>query len=194
MKRICLFAASAMGARPSYADAAAEFGHTVASRGIGLVYGGCCVGLMKIAANAALAAGGEVIGVIPEALVDLEIAHRGLTELKIVGSMHERKATMAELSDGFAALPGGLGTLEETFEVLTWSQLGFHKKPCGLLNIDGYYDQLLAFLDHCVEQGLLRAPNRKKILAEANTEALLERFASYEPAESEKWLRRLSEL
>ncbi|HEY7645450.1 MAG TPA: TIGR00730 family Rossman fold protein, partial [Hyphomicrobiales bacterium] len=141
-----------------------------------------------------LAAGGEVIGVIPEALVDLEIAHRGLTELKIVGSMHERKATMAELSDGFAALPGGLGTLEETFEVLTWSQLGFHKKPCGLLNIDGYYDQLLAFLDRCVEEGLLRAPNREKILAEANTEALLERFASYESAESEKWLRRLSEL
>lgn len=194
MKRICLFAASAMGTRASYAEAAAEFGRTVASKGIGLVYGGCCVGLMKIAANAALAAGGEVIGVIPEALVELEIAHRGLTELKIVGSMHERKATMAELSDGFAALPGGLGTLEETFEVLTWSQLGFHKKPCGLLNIDGYYDQLLGFLDHCVAEGLLRAPNREKILSETNTEALLERFAAYEPAESEKWLRRLSEL
>lgn len=194
MKRICLFAASAMGARASYAGAAAEFGRTVAERGIGLVYGGCSIGLMATAANAALAAGGEVIGVIPAALVDLEIAHRGLTELKIVGSMHERKATMAELSDGFAALPGGLGTLEETFEVLTWSQLGFHKKPCGLLNIDGYYDRLLGFLDHCVEQGLLRAQNREKILAEANTVALLERFAAYEPAESEKWLRRLSEL
>jgi uncharacterized protein (TIGR00730 family) len=194
MKRICLFAASSMGVRPSYAEAAAEFGRTLALRGIGLVYGGCSVGLMGIAADAALAAGGEVIGVIPEPLVELEIAHPGLAELRIVGSMHERKAQMAELSDGFAALPGGFGTMDEMFEILTWSQLGFHRKPCGFINIDGYYDGLLSFLDRCVAEGLLRRENRQTILTAANTEALLGAFESYEPAEAKKWLRRLKEL
>ena len=178
---------SAMGARPSYADAAAEFGHTVASKGIGLVYGGCCVGLMKIAANAALAAGGEVIGVIPEALVDLEIAHRGLTELKIVGSMHERKATMAELSDGFAALPGGLGTLEETFEVLTWSQLGYHGKPCGMLDVGGYFRELFAMLDRAVAEKFISPAHRSLVIADADAASLLGRMEAYRPVAAGKW-------
>lgn len=194
MKRICLFAASNPGVRPSYAVAAAAFGRLLAARGIGLVYGGAGIGLMGAAANAALAAGGEVIGVIPQSLVDREIAHAGLTSLRVVGSMHERKALMSELSDGFAVLPGGLGTLEELFEVLTWSQLGFHAKPCGLLNIEGYYDGLLAFLDHTVTEGLLPAGNREMLLVAGDGEELLEKFAAYRPKRVEKWLERKSEL
>ncbi|MGB0087027.1 MAG: TIGR00730 family Rossman fold protein [Rhodomicrobiaceae bacterium] len=194
MKRICLFAASSVGVRDAYAKAAAEFGALVASRGIGLVYGGGGVGLMNVAANAALAAGGEVIGVIPQALVDMEVAHYGLTELRIVGSMHERKALMSELSDGFAALPGGLGTIEEFFEVLTWAQLGFHTKPCGLLNIDGYYERLLGFLDHAAAERLLRRENREMILVAESAEALLDEFADFRPVAAEKWIIRKSDL
>jgi uncharacterized protein (TIGR00730 family) len=194
MKRICLFCGSSHGARAAYAEAAAEFGRTLALRGIGLVYGGCSIGLMDVAANAALAAGGEVIGVVPEPLVALEIAHPGLTELRVVGSMHERKAQMAELSDGFAALPGGLGTLDEMFEILTWSQLGFHDKPCGFLNIEGYFDHLLRFLDHCVAESLLRRENRETILVAGDIASLLDQFAQYKPAESQKWLRELKDL
>ena len=194
MKRICLFAASSVGVRDAYAKAAAEFGALVASRGIGLVYGGGGVGLMNVAANAALAAGGEVIGVIPQPLVDMEVAHYGLTELRIVGSMHERKALMSELSDGFAALPGGLGTIEEFFEVLTWAQLGFHTKPCGLLNIDGYYERLLGFLDHAAAERLLRRENREMILVAESAEALLDEFADFRPVAAEKWIIRKSDL
>ena len=194
MKRICLFAASSRGVRDVYAEAAAQFGTLVASRGIGLVYGGGGVGLMNVAADAALAAGGEVIGVMPQALVDMELAHHGLTELRIVGSMHERKALMSELSDSFAALPGGLGTIEEFFEVLTWAQLGFHAKPCGLLNIDGYYDRLLGFLDHAVAERLLRRENREMILVAESAEALLEEFADFRPGAQERWIIRKSDL
>ncbi|WP_088343054.1 MULTISPECIES: TIGR00730 family Rossman fold protein [Rhodomicrobium] len=195
MKRICLFAASSMGARASYAQAAAAFGQLVASRGIGLVYGGAHVGLMGVAANAALAAGGEVIGIIPQSLVDRELAHYELTALHIVASMHERKAMMSELSDGFAVLPGGIGTMEELFEVLTWSQLGFHQKPCGLINIDGYFDRLLGFLDHAVAERLLPQLDRDRLLVAEDANGLLERFHDYRPpAVREKWLDSEDEL
>ncbi len=190
MKRICLFAGSSPGLRDSYAREAAAFGRLLANEGIGLVYGGASVGLMDFAANAALEAGGEVIGIMPQSLVDKEIAHHGLTDMRIVTSMHERKALMAELSDGFAALPGGLGTLEEFFEMLTAAQLGFHSKPCGLMNIEGYYDSLLAFLDHSVAERLLRQENRDMVIVAPNGGELLERFRSYRPVKVDKWLDR----
>jgi uncharacterized protein (TIGR00730 family) len=194
MKRICLFAGASSGARASYRTAAADFGRYVASRGIGLVYGGATIGLMGIAANAALEAGGEVIGVIPQALADRELAHDRLAALHIVGSMHERKAMMSELSDAFAVLPGGLGTMEEMFEVLTWGQLGFHEKPCGLLNIDGYYDRILSFLDHTVAERLLSQVDRDRLLVADNGETLLALFAAYRPAPVQKWIDDPQEL
>ena len=157
LMRICVYAGSNPGANPAYGEAAADLARLLASRGIGVVYGGGKVGLMGILADTALAAGGEVIGVIPQDLMDREIGHAGLTELHVVGSMHERKALMAELSDGFVALPGGAGTLEELIEVYTWSQLGLHAKPMGVLNVAGYYDGLAALLDHAVQEGFLRA-------------------------------------
>ena len=171
MKRICVFAGSNSGASPEYLVAAAELGRTLAVRQLGLVYGGARVGLMGALADAALGGGAHVIGVMPEALVAKEVAHRGLSELRVVSSMHERKAMMADLADGFVALPGGLGTLEEFFEVLTWAQLGLHGKPCGLLDIDGYFDGLLKFLDHSVGEGFVKAEHRRMILtAEASAE------------------------
>ncbi len=194
LKRVCVFAGSSSGTRASYTAAAAGLGRLLSGRGIGVVYGGASVGLMTAVADAALANGGEVIGVIPRLLVDLEIAHPGLSELKIVGSMHERKALMSELSDGFIALPGALGTLEEVFEVLTWAQLGYHRKPCGLLNVEGYYDRLLDFLDHTVSEGLLRQQNRDTLLVAENGEMLLEQFETYEPAHVEKWIDRRDQL
>lgn len=194
MKRICLFAGASLGSRASYSTAAAAFGHYVGSRGIGLVYGGATIGLMSIAANAALEAGGEVIGIIPQALADRELAHDRLAALHVVGSMHERKAMMSELSDAFAVLPGGLGTLEEMFEVLTWGQLGFHEKPCGLLNIDGYYDRILSFLDHSVAERLLSQVDRDRLLVADNGETLLELFAAYRPAPVQKWIDDPEEL
>ena len=151
MKRICVFAGSSRGAREDYAQAAERLAFELVNRGYGVVFGGGRVGMMGVLADATLALGGEVIGVIPKALLEKEVAHGGLTELRVVASMHERKAMMAELSEGFIALPGGLGTLEEFFEVLTWAQLGLHPKPCGLLNVRGYYDRLLEFLDLTVE-------------------------------------------
>jgi uncharacterized protein (TIGR00730 family) len=160
----------------------------LAERDITLVYGGGHVGLMGVVADASLAASGEVIGVMPRTLVEREIAHNGLTKLHVVGSMHERKALMAELSDGFVALPGGTGTLEEFFEVLTWAQLGEHRKPCGLLNVAGYYDPLLAVFDHMVARDFLSDKHRGMFVVERYPERLLESFANYEPSTITKWI------
>ena len=192
MKRVCVFAGSSSGAHSEYAEAAGQLGHTLGARGIGVVYGGACVGLMGVMADAALAAGTDVTGVIPSALVAKEIAHRGLTDLRVVASMHERKALMAELSDAFIALPGGWGTLDELFEVLTWGQLGLHRKPCGLLNAHGYFDRLLSFLDHTVEQGFVRREYRSMIAVSPSPAALLDTLASYRPPKVEKWIDRAS--
>ena len=164
MNRLCVFCGSSPGRNPAYLAAAAELGTVLAKRRIGLVYGGASIGLMGAVADAARAAGGEVIGVIPRALVELEVAHTGLADLRVVASMHERKALMAELSDGFIALPGGIGTLEELFEVWTWGQLGSHRKPCALLNVAGFYDRLLGFLDFVADEAFLRPVHREMLL------------------------------
>ena len=172
-RRVCVFCGSHDGDDPSYAQAAIATGKLLASRGIGLVYGGAKVGLMGHIANAALVGGGEVIGVIPEKLQSREIAHQGLTELFVVDSMHARKTMMAHLADAFIALPGGWGTLEETFEVLTWAQLRFHSKPLGVLNVRGFFDGLLAFADHAVEEGFLMAEHRRLLLSAGDPDVLL---------------------
>jgi len=178
MNKICLFCGSSQGVRSGYLDLARDFGTALASRGLDLVYGGARTGLMGAAADAALASGGRVIGVIPQSLADMEVAHAGLTELHLVNSMHERKALMADLSDGFAALPGGLGTLDEWFEIWTWAQLGFHHKPIGLLNFEGFFDPLLAFLDHLVAEGFVRPEHRAMAVVEREVGALLGRLMS----------------
>jgi uncharacterized protein (TIGR00730 family) len=177
MKRICVFAGSSSGVQPQYLEAADALGRALAGRQIGIVYGGARVGLMGTLADAALAAGGEVIGVIPSMLVDREIAHGELTDLRIVASMHERKAMMNDLSDAFIALPGGLGTLEEMFEVLTWAQLGLHRKPTGILNVEGYFDRLLEFLEHSVREGFLRQQYRETLAVSVLAEELLDILA-----------------
>ena len=173
MQHVCVYCGSNRGARPEYAAAATRLGRLLGERGIGLVYGGGNVGLMGVLADAALAAGAAVTGVIPQTLVDREVAHQGLTEQRIVGSMHERKALMAELGDAFIALPGGLGTLDELFEIWTWSQLGFHAKPCGLLDVAGYFQPLVAFLDRAVAEGFVRRPHRETLCLESDPERLL---------------------
>lgn len=190
MKRICVYCGSSSGKRPEYTRAAHLLAGELALRGIGLVYGGAHVGIMGQLADAVLAQNGEVIGVIPEDLVTKEVAHYGLTELKIVGSMHERKALMADLSDGFIALSGGLGTLEELFEILTWAQLGLHRKPCGLLNIDGYYDGLVAFLDHAVDEQFVKPVDRSMLLIEKHPKHLLDIFSTYRAPSVQQWLGR----
>jgi len=190
MKRVTVFCGSSRGARPAYTDAARQMAAALVRRGLGLVYGGGCVGLMGTLADAVLAEGGEVIGVIPEALVQWEVAHRGCTELRVVGSMHERKALMAELADAFIALPGGYGTVEELCEVLTWSQLGLHVKPCGLLNVEGYYDPLLALLDHSVQERFLRPVHRSLLLQEREPERLLDLLEAFTPPPLDKWIDR----
>lgn len=191
MRRVCVFCGSSPGARPAYAEAAEELAGLLAGEGIGLVYGGGGVGLMGRLADAMLAGGGEAIGVIPRALVAREIGHTGLSELRVVGSMHERKALMAELSDAFVALPGGLGTLEELFEVYTWSQLGLHRKPCALLDVEGYYADLAGFLAHAVEERFLREEHRAMLIVEREPGALLERLESFEPEGVQpKWIDR----
>ena len=190
MRRVCVYCGSNAGARPAYAAAAAALAAALAERGLGVVYGGGNVGLMGVLADAALAAGGEVIGVIPRALVELEVAHFGVSKLEVVESMHERKARMAELSDAFLALPGGLGTLEELFEVWTWWQLGFHAKPCGLLDVEGYYAPLVAFLDRAVAEGFLRPEHRAALRVATDAGTLLAELARWRPATSGKWLDR----
>lgn len=184
--RVCVFCGSSTGRQPIYAEAAAGLGRLLAERGIDLVYGGATVGTMGVIADAALAAGGRVIGVIPTQLVDLEIAHRGLTELHEVADMHQRKALMADRSDAFIALPGGAGTLEELFEVWTWSQLGLHAKPIGLLDVGGYYDRLRPLLDHMVAEGFLRAEYRDGLQIGPDPVELLERLAAVRAPEP-KW-------
>jgi len=193
LRHVCVFCGSSSGTRDDYRTATATLAAELVRRGIGLVYGGACVGLMGILADEVLARGGEVIGVIPKALVDREIAHRGVTDLRVVESMHERKATMAGLADAFIALPGGFGTFEEFCEAVTWTQLGLHQKRCGLLNVAGFYDPLLALFDRAVADGFLKPQNRTIVAAEAEPAALLDTL-SRAPARSEpKWLRSLAE-
>ncbi|HEX8926439.1 MAG TPA: TIGR00730 family Rossman fold protein [Terriglobales bacterium] len=190
MRRVCVFCASSPGARPEYRAAAEEIGTELARRHIGLVYGGGNVGLMGVVADAALAAGCEVIGVIPKKLMARELGHNGLTQLHVVGSMHERKALMADLSDAFIALPGGYGTLDEFCEVLTWSQLGLHSKPCGILNVRGYYSPLLTMFDHAVDERFLKPENRELVLAQDTAPALLDAIERWRAVPVEKWLDR----
>ena len=177
MRRICVYAGSNPGSDRAYANSARDLARLLAERDIGLVYGGGHVGLMGVLADTVLEAGGEAIGVMPQALVDREISHTGLTELHVVASMHERKALMAELSDAFVAVPGGIGTLEELIEVYTWSQLGIHSKACGVLNVRGYYDALAAFLDHALDEGFLPRSSRDKLTVAANAESLLDHWS-----------------
>lgn len=179
MKRICVFCGSSPGLSPEYAQAARQLGSFLARRQLGLVYGGGKVGMMRELATAVLEQGGDVIGVIPHELWEKKVAFTELSDLRVVASMHERKAVMAELADGFIALPGGLGTLEEFFEVWTWAQLGMHQKPCGLLSIRGYFSPLLPFLDHLVAEGFLAPAHRSMVMVEEQPEALLEQFSQY---------------
>jgi uncharacterized protein (TIGR00730 family) len=190
LKRVCVFAGSSPGAREEYRRLACDLGLALVQRGLSLVYGGAKVGLMGILADTALRHGGEVIGIIPEALVTKEVAHSELSELRIVPSMHERKRQMAELSDAFVALPGGIGTVEEFTEILTWAQLGLHVKPCGLLNAGGFYDRLIDFLDHAVSERFLRPDHRSMLLIAQRPEDLLDLFAGYSPPAVEKWIDR----
>jgi len=186
LKRICVFCGSSPGAKPEYARAARELGALLARRKIGLVFGGGRVGLMGHVARAALENGGEVIGVIPRQLHEKKVAFTGISDLRVVETMHERKALMAELADGFMALPGGLGTLEEIFEIVTWAQLDMHHKPCGLLNIAGYFTPLLAFLDQVAAEGFVDAAHRSMILTAGNPGELLRMFATYHPPMADK--------
>jgi uncharacterized protein (TIGR00730 family) len=188
IKRLAVFCGSNPGARPDYVDGARALGRLLCERGIGVVYGGSSVGMMAALAEAVLDELGDIIGVIPKMLVEREVAHRTLTDLRIVDSMHERKALIAELSDGFVALPGGIGTLEEFFEIWTWAQLGVHQKPCGLLNVAGYFDPLLAFLDRAVEEKFVRDVHRSMVIVESEPRRLLERFEAYEPPKVVKWI------
>ncbi|QWT46892.1 LOG family protein [Azospira inquinata] len=199
MKRICVFCGSSSGTRPVYRSAAQALGRSLAEQGLELVYGGGNVGLMGTVADACLAAGGQVIGVIPQALMGKEVAgrhleHRQLTRLEVVDSMHTRKARMAELADGFIALPGGFGTFEEFCEIITWGQLGFHTKPCGLLNVEGYYDALLGLFDHAVAEGFLRQENRQLVLTAQEPDALLAAMGRYQAEPVTKWIKDVPQL
>jgi len=187
MKTVCLFCGSSRGGNPRYIEGAFKMGSLIARRGMTMVYGGAAVGLMGAAAKGCLESGGRVIGVMPENLVKLEVAHAGLTELIVVPSMHERKAKMNGLSDGFITLPGGIGTLDETFEVITWRQLSLHEKPVGILNIDGFFDPLMAFLDRVVRDGFLREEHRTMLITGTDPEGLLDRMENHRPAPSGKW-------
>jgi uncharacterized protein (TIGR00730 family) len=181
LTRLCVFCGTNAGSRPEYGSAARELGTLLAEEVIELVYGGASVGIMGELADAVQAAGGHVTGIIPQQLIQKESAHRGIQDLIVVASMHQRKSQMADLSDGFIALPGGIGTLEGFFEILTWGQLGIHAKPCGILNIAGYFDALTAFLDHAVKEGFLTETHRKTIMVESDPKALLGRLRAYEP-------------
>lgn len=186
MQRICVYCGSNLGSRDLYADAARELADVLVRHDLELVYGGADKGIMGVIADAVLELGGEVHGVIPKMLCDKEMAHQGLTELHIVASMHARKAMMAALSDGFIALPGGFGTLEEIIEIITWGQLRFHDKPCGLLNVDGYFDPLLRYLDHAMHEGFLRPENRAMLLCDSSAAGLIGKFEKYTAPRIEK--------
>jgi uncharacterized protein (TIGR00730 family) len=188
MKRICVFCGSSAGEDPRYLDAADRFGQILAREGIELVYGGSRVGMMGRIAAANLQAGGRVIGIIPGAVMNRELAHQDLTELRVVKSLHERKSEMAELSDAFVALPGGLGTVEAFFELLTWAQLGLHRKPCAMLNVAGYFDPLVRFLDHMSREGFMAKPHRDMVLVEEDPDALLRRLREYQPPSTPQWI------
>lgn len=189
IRRLCVFSGSNLGAHPLYAEAAIKLGELLVQHKIGLVYGGASVGLMFEAARTVRALGGEVIGVMPQKLIDAEIANHDVTELHVVSTMHERKAMMAELSDAFIALPGGMGTLEETAEIWTWNQLAIIEKPCGLLNINGFYNKLLAFLDHQTQEKFMKPEHRQMQLSADTPEALLELLMHYQPLHVTKWIR-----
>jgi uncharacterized protein (TIGR00730 family) len=188
LSSICIFCGSNAGAQPAYVETAEAVGRGLAQRGVRLVYGGSKAGMMGALADAARFAGGDVVGVMPQAMVDREIAHTGLDDLRIVGSMHERKALMAELSDAFIALPGGVGTLEELFEVYTWAQLGIHDKPLGLLDVAGYYRPLIAFLDHSVQERFVRASTRSLLAVDDDLDALLAALEAWRPPTEHKWM------
>src|SRR5262245_12853359 len=190
MNRICIFCGSSTGFRPLYADVARAMGRALTQRRLGLVYGGGCVGLMGTIADAVMQDGGQVIGVIPQALVERELAHGDVTEMIVVHSMHERKAKMAELSSGFIAMPGGYGTFEEFCEIITWAQLGLHRKPCGILNVDGYYDPLLTLFDQAVAEGFVHATNRQLVIEGTDPDRLLDMLAEYTPPQTIKWIDR----
>ena len=189
VERICVFCGASPGARPAYRDATGQLARLLAAEGIGVVYGGGGVGLMGALADAVIAENGELTGVIPRSLVDREIAHRDVMDMRVVGSMHERKALMAELADAFVALPGGIGTLEELFEVYTWAQLGLHQKPCALLNVEGYYDGIADFLSHAVAERFLREETRDLLMVESDPATLIERLRDFKPeAVVPKWI------
>lgn len=190
IRRLCVYCGSSPGARPAYVEAARQLGTLLAREGVGLVTGGGHVGLMGAIADAVLAAGGEAVGVIPQALLDREVGHAGMTELHVVRTMHERKALMAELADGFVALPGGLGTLEEIAEALTWAQLGIHAKPCGLLDVAGYYAPLIDWLDGAVTERFVRPAHRRQLVVASEPEALLAALRAVTPADTPAWMDR----
>jgi uncharacterized protein (TIGR00730 family) len=190
IEALCVYCGSSPGADPAYVDAAVELGRAMARRGIRLVYGGGHVGLMGVVADAALEAGAEVHGVITQALLDKEVGHAGVTELHVVDTMHERKALMADLAGGFIMLPGGFGTLDEFFEALTWTQLGVHAKPCGILDVNGYFDPLVRFLDSATQQRFVTQAHRDMVLVDQDPGVLLERLASWAPPSIDKWLDR----
>lgn len=189
MKRVCVYCGSSLGNNPIYRDAAVAMGSLLAARKIGLVYGGGNVGLMGVVADAVLAGGGEVIGVIPRSLAEREIAHHGVTDLRVVDSMHTRKALMADLSDAFIAMPGGVGTFEEFFEAVTWTQLGVHRKPCGLLNAGGFYTPLALFIDQAVTEGFIKPVHRASIVVDQDPGRLLDTMAAIELPDVPKWIR-----
>lgn len=190
MRSVCVFCGSNVGQSEIYAQAARGLARAIVGEGLKLVYGGGNIGLMGVLAEAALAAGGHVTGVTPRSLLEKEVVHTGLTDLRVVNSMHERKALMAELSDAFIALPGGLGTLEETFEILTWAQLGFHRKPCGVLNVAGFYDKLGAFLDHAVDERFIKPEHRAMLLVDVDPAVLVARLKTHRVAAVSKWIGR----
>ena len=194
MKRICVYCGSSPGNNPVYLQAAEALAEALVHRNIGLVYGGASVGVMGAIANAVMRQGGEVIGIIPQALMRREIGNDHLTELQVVDSMHERKAAMADQSDGFIALPGGMGTLEEIFEILTWAQLGFHQNPCALLNVNHYYDSLQNFLQHSVAEGFLKTEHHQLLQVHTDPATLLDHFQAFSPPRVDKWLDRQSQL
>ncbi|MFA5920645.1 MAG: TIGR00730 family Rossman fold protein [Methylococcaceae bacterium] len=185
---ICIYCGSSPGRLDAYASAAFSLAESLVSRNIRLVYGGASIGIMGMVADQVLKLGGQVIGVIPKALAHKEVAHHHLTELHVTQSMHERKMLMAELSDGFVALPGGIGTLEELFEIWTWAQLGFHRKPCGLLNVEGYYDSLITFLDHVLAEQFVKKHHHAMLIVETNPDALLDHYVNYQPPAVKHWV------